>query len=58
MVDLDHVGPGGGQDDQPEDNGRGNRRRQAPREQKTQAAGTGWRAAESLTGNGGAKALG
>jgi len=36
-------GPGaGGQDDQPEDNGRGNRRRQAPREQKTQAAGTGF----------------
>jgi serine protease Do len=35
-------GGGGGQDDQPEDNGGGRRRRQGPREQKTQAAGTGF----------------
>ena len=35
-------GPGAGQDDQQDDNGRGNRGRQAPREQKTQAAGTGF----------------
>jgi serine protease Do len=34
-------GGGGGQDDQ-DDAPRGNRRRQAPREQKTQAAGTGF----------------
>jgi serine protease Do len=35
-------GPGGGQDDQDDSGGRGNRGRRQPREQKTQAAGTGF----------------
>jgi serine protease Do len=35
-------GPGGGQDDQQDNNGSGNRGRRAPREQKTEAAGTGF----------------
>jgi serine protease Do len=35
-------GPGGGQDDQQDSNGSGGRGRRAPREQKTEAAGTGF----------------
>jgi serine protease Do len=35
-------GPGGGQDDQQDNNGNGSRGRRAPREQKTEAAGTGF----------------